>query len=286
MGTSAHEDRPAQGRRKGICMPRSRIPPAGVRPGFTLVELLVVIGIIALLITILLPAMTRAREQANRVACSSNVRSFCQALIMIAQDNKGQFPDLVNSDGQYDSTGYGTQRYPYEIQVMHPYVRDVVMPRYGMSRKMFYCPSNPEMNVDVNWIKPDKSNFAFVGYMILAGQTRLGVTRSEFAASGGSKGGFEEVPADQRLFALRQGQKAFYQVLAADTTRTWQNNLNPSSHVRGITSDGLMPRGRGGANVGYIDGHVDWRPQDLLGQSADAHRRKRQYWYNDLRFWW
>lgn len=279
-------------------MPHSRNTcPSGRRPrrqAFTLVELLVVIGIIALLISILLPALNKAKEQANRTACASNVRSFCQALIMLAQDNKGRFPDLVNTDGQWNTGGWGpdfnkftTASYPYEVQVIHPYVRDVIMPKYGMNRKMFYCPSNQDMNVDSNWIKTDKNNFGFVGYMILAGQTKLGVTKEEYLAKSGG-GGFEEVRAGERLFALKQGQKAFYRVLVADTTRTWKDDLAPSNHVRGITGNtGLMPRGRGGANVGYIDGHAEWRAQDVLGQQATGQAHKRQFWgKGDLRFWW
>ena len=63
-----------------------------LHPGFTLVELLVVIAIISLLVSILLPALGNAREQARKVVCRSNLRQIYMTMLMYVEDNDGWFP--------------------------------------------------------------------------------------------------------------------------------------------------------------------------------------------------
>ena len=110
------------------------------RRGFTLVELLVVIGIIAVLISLLLPALSKARYQAIVVQCASNERQIGAAMIMYAADNHGylprfDLPQLYGTGNLSDLLGGPTQLSPQPgfYAYMNSY--------YKQPQAIFYDPS-------------------------------------------------------------------------------------------------------------------------------------------------
>jgi prepilin-type N-terminal cleavage/methylation domain-containing protein len=114
-------------------MMRQRSPN---RRGFTLVELLVVVGIIAVLIALLLPALGRARESARRIACASNLRQLAGACIAYAQANRGSYPGPAASENVYPGDWIIWQ------PGMDPADSSILPFLGGFDAELFRCPSD------------------------------------------------------------------------------------------------------------------------------------------------
>ncbi len=112
---------------------------------FTLVELLVVIGIIAVLVALLLPALSRAKQQATSVQCLSNLRSIGQAALMYAQESRGYWPPSDSANGYLISfIDWGIVA-PPGMPTPNPqrWVTRDAMGKYAKNQiKIYYCPAN------------------------------------------------------------------------------------------------------------------------------------------------
>ena len=91
--------------------------------GFTLIELLVVISIIALLVSILLPALNQARFQAKRIYCFGNVKSQHMSHMMYASDNDGKFAPHTDAGPHYVRSGPSPDK-GYCHKAMYDYLED------------------------------------------------------------------------------------------------------------------------------------------------------------------
>jgi prepilin-type N-terminal cleavage/methylation domain-containing protein/prepilin-type processing-associated H-X9-DG protein len=137
--------------------------------GFTLVELLVVIGIIAVLLAILMPALKQAREQAQQVACASNMRQVSQIYLSYATEYDGYYPALVGfhqgwpsetDNSSYDQYGDATE----SIQAYAQSLDDYAIQNYQVTwrkQPIWICPADLDTN---DTLQTPDCDLRFVSY--------------------------------------------------------------------------------------------------------------------------
>lgn len=121
----------------------AKVKPCGTAQGFTLIELLVVVSIIALLVSILLPALSKAREAAKGVVCMHNMKSVGMQVFMYTTDNNDFFPP-----GAFcvEPRTNGTLYWLDVINSEYGQMKDAFVPERPPEDSIYMCPSKKSVN--------------------------------------------------------------------------------------------------------------------------------------------
>jgi prepilin-type N-terminal cleavage/methylation domain-containing protein/prepilin-type processing-associated H-X9-DG protein len=230
------------------------------RKGFTLIELLVVIAIIALLAAILFPVFARARDNARRATCMSNLKQIGLGIMQYTQDYDERYPATVLglSAGETGSDGkvYWDGANFWE-QMIYPYVK---------SHQIFFCPSAP-LRMDS---PPDPAASDPLSNML---NGNYGYSQQIGADSGGLKMSAVTSPAAKYMII----EFGMYQVEAQYVTIPSGVYYMPGAGEQGISCSSVpstfkndCENGRhfDGLTIAFADGHVKWQKGGVVVAQA------------------
>ena len=232
------------------------------KSGFTLIELLVVIAIIAILAAILFPAFARARENARRASCQSNLKQIGLAYIQYTQDYDERLPYgyYLGTNGEFFTNIISAA--------------DVVMP-YIKSRQVWRCPSNTRVNTPASSGPPTQSSGS--GWMAYPPAHDYGTS---------APAGYSGKAAFAEVYSSTVPPTALPQFTnTAETFLTGDSNSEKAGGIY-VYGYGICPVDVAntptpstvhleGGNWLFADGHVKW----MRPENANATLNGKTWWY-------
>jgi prepilin-type N-terminal cleavage/methylation domain-containing protein/prepilin-type processing-associated H-X9-DG protein len=240
---------------------RGRVPNNAALRGFTLVEVLIVFGIIAVLASLLLAALEKGRHQAYIAKCATNLHSIGEAMLMYANENHGSFPRAKFVPGAPLVSGTGvTSTDPFSNNGPQP--NDVTASIFLLIREqktgtaIFICPYNDVTNFSADDVADVTSHSNFTDY-----RTNLGYS---FANP------YPDAAAEKKDYRWDARRRADF-AIGADLNPAAPSaaSLTPTSSNAQLSQANSRNHETDGQNVLYGDGHVAWEHSVFVGVNDD-----------------